>query len=191
MHQSTTCRPSISISISISTIILFLWSVTSTTTAFLSFRVNQSCFTAPHSSKHFAITGELKTVLKKPSKTLSSIFEVDAPTLNSGDLAVRSMQLRKANASAIYCQDLKVTAELVKEQSSAMGNFPGPLPIIYDGESSIEEVLAAGASAFVVRGDVTGVSHFENVIYRVASADDVNSIVSSNENANAFFSQSQ
>ena len=138
-------------------------------------------------SKCFAVTGELKTLLKKPSKTLSSIFEVDAPSLDSGDLDVRSMQLRKANVSAIYSNNLKVMTALAKEQSSAIGNFPGPCPIIYDGKGTLTDIFDAGASAVVVDvSDSLNTENFENIIYRITSVEDVMTVISKDDSANAF-----
>ena len=137
-------------------------------------------------SQLFAISGELKTILKKPSKTLAAVLEVDLSNSDDGDVAVRSMQLRKTNVSALYTRDFALASKLVKEQSSAKGNFPGPCPIIYEGKENLNDAFDAGVSAIVTSDLSIKGQESENIIFRVSSAEDVKNTVASNEDANAF-----
>lgn len=76
-------------------------------------------------------SSDLYTALRKPSKTLSVILEIDMPLgggsddaeskISVADIASRSMQLRKLKASALATSDVQVAAELVKEQATAQG----------------------------------------------------------------------
>ena len=129
----------------------------------------------------------LKSALKKPSKTLAVVLDVDInlssnddergrSLLSASDLATLSMQLRKLKASALATSDVGVARELVDEQSTAKGNFPGPAPVVYVGRDDVESAVAAGVQAVVLSpqdsddlGDGCGV----DVIYRVSSIDDV------------------
>lgn len=44
------------------------------------------------------------------------------------------MQLRKLNARAIYTSNLDAVSVFMKEQQSSLGNFPGPVPVVYNGK---------------------------------------------------------
>ena len=117
-----------------------------------------------YSSANVGTAPMLKSLLKKPSKVLTVGVEYspqrpddlgeDRPEEN---LDVFSMKLRQqAKVSFIVCSDLPTIKLLSAEQETAKGNFPGPVPIVYDGElspsstSSLEVVSEAGASAIVI-----------------------------------------
>lgn len=109
---------------------------------------------------------KLQQALSSPSKklTISPEIIIPEPTdptallLQSTQITKMSQSLRmkaKANAVFIYgsLTSLKV---FCKEQESAMGNFPGPLPVIYcdssankDAKMDIEAISETGVDAVV------------------------------------------
>ena len=93
------------------------------------------------------------------------------------------MQLRKFKTAAIWTADLDALAGFAKEQKAAKGNFPGPCPIIYNGNS--EHLAAAaerGANAVVLgagemsKAEAAGKLGLE-VIWSVSSAEEARPIV--------------
>jgi len=73
----------------------------------------------------------LRKAFKKPTGALTVSVEyerTDSSTYSENDLAVLSMQLRKAKAAAVWTASLDDLAIVGKEQQSAKGNFPGPCP---------------------------------------------------------------
>lgn len=132
--------------------------------------------------------------LKKPSRTLAVSLEYSPaegqPTAAAADLEVVSMQLRQAKVSSIWTSDLRALAEFAKEQSSAAGNFPGPCPVVYNGDSGaseLDDAISAGANAVVLTASDGG--SFETakfveergggdveVIWKVSSPDDVRAV---------------
>ncbi len=98
------------------------------------------------------------------------------------------MQLRRsAKAATIWSSDVESIAKLVKEQESARGDFPGPLPIIYYGSMSdvnvVKTVVDGGVTAVVVDYgeslDETATSLLSDVgvIWRVSSLDEMNELM--------------
>lgn len=101
----------------------------------------------------------LHSVLKKPSKVLTIGVEYDdsIDTLPSSERAVLSMQLRKCKVTSIWCNTVSAVRDFAQEQATAVGNFPGPCPVIFipntDDGTIIETAKAsigAGASGIVV-----------------------------------------
>ena len=96
----------------------------------------------------------LKSLLKKPTKVLTIGVEYSSEEpedQEGGSLELLSMKLRsQAKVSFIVCSDLPTIKELSAEQESARGNFPGPVPIVFEGSALSEDVSGAGASAVVV-----------------------------------------
>eukprot|EP00985_Skeletonema_marinoi_P002695 scaffold1111_cov176-Skeletonema_marinoi.AAC.1 len=94
----------------------------------------------------------LKLSIKKPrGASISVEYSRINNELSDGDLKILSMQLRRsAKAAAIWSSDVESIAKLVKEQESARGDFPGPLPVIYSGSLSDADVVKT-----VVDGGVT------------------------------------
>ena len=73
----------------------------------------------------------LRKAFKKPTGALTVSVEyerTDSSTYSENDLAVLSMQLRKAKAAAVWTASLDDLSIIGKEQRSAKGNFPGPCP---------------------------------------------------------------
>ena len=141
----------------------------------------------------------LKSLLKKPSKVLTVGVEYSPQEESESDesLEVLSMKLRQqAKVSFILCNDLSAIQQFSKEQESAKGNFPGPIPIVCDsGESSVEEFSEAGASAIVVAaGSAEALSLAESAssagletIWKVSTAEEAKQVLeSTNELADAF-----
>lgn len=94
-----------------------------------------------------AVSDDLKAILRKPSKTLAVVLEVEP----SPEVATRSMQLRKLGVAALSTACLVTAAELVREQASAKGSFPGPCPVLYTGDE-VDKACEIGVSAVVVSG---------------------------------------
>lgn len=99
----------------------------------------------------------LKSLLKKPSKVLTVGVEYLPPAvLGDDNLDVFSMKLRQqAKVSFVVCADLASIRMLANEQETAKGNFPGPLPLVYDCSDNqagvdVEAVSKVGATAIVV-----------------------------------------
>ena len=144
----------------------------------------------------------LEQALKRPGKTLAVALEYHHPdpvpnpdpagtsdsnnkkiikVTTRGDLSTLSMQLRKAKVSALVTADLTAAAEFVAEQASALGNFPGPCPVIYSGDR-LDEAAAAGVTAVVLSATearaattTSSICGDKNVpiIWKVDSSDDV------------------
>lgn len=104
-------------------------------------------------------------------------------TLSELELNVLSMQLRKFKAAAIWTPDLDSLAGFATEQKAAKGNFPGPCPVIFNGDSSqLEAAAFAGANAVVLSvGDLDKAEAAHKlgleVVWSVSSAHEVSSIV--------------
>jgi len=149
---------------------------------------------APTFSGTIAESSDLYTALRKPSKTLSVILEIEMPLggvsddaerkISVADIASRSMQLRKLKASALATNDVQVAAELVKEQATAQGNFPGPAPVIYTGDD-VAGAVQAGVSAVVVSASSSATASALGIpkIYRISSMEEAAAV----SNGNAFF----
>lgn len=150
--------------------------------------------TAVASSTTRKLSDELTMTLKKPSKTMAVVFDVDISSesekllLSESEISTLSMQLRKLKASAICTSDVQVAKILVDEQATAIGNFPGPCPVIYTGNNNNnaeEKVLTgAGVSAMVVSpNDDDALADADiDIIYRVNNLDDVTAAVSKGSN---------
>ena len=82
------------------------------------------------------VSESLSMTLKKASKTLAVVLEVDltSQSLTSSDIDTLSMQLRKAQVSALATKDWNVATKLMEEQATAQGGFPGPCPVLYTGD---------------------------------------------------------
>ena len=143
----------------------------------------------------------LKSLLKKPSKVLTvgvEYYPQPSDDLPEGSLDVLSMKLREqAKVSFISCSDLNTIRLLSKEQETAKGNFPGPIPIICDSESSmiLEDLSEAGASAIVIdAGSKDALSIAESassndleIVWRVSTAEEANEVLkSTNQQADIF-----
>ncbi len=105
--------------------------------------------------------GKIKEVLKKyrgPSisvevslhqKTLTS--QPTSCTGSSMEMEILSQELRKAKASSIFTSDLHQISDLTNEQRTAVGNFPGPCPIVYNGDVNFwMDAVEKGATAVVM-----------------------------------------
>lgn len=64
-------------------------------------------------------------------------------------IAEISAGLRQAKAAAVWVRDVDSVRSFAEEQATAKGDFPGPVPIIYDGDDAAA-AAAAGAAACVV-----------------------------------------
>jgi hypothetical protein len=135
---------------------------------------------------------QLKLALQKPSKMLTVGVEYAGEALSPNGLSTLSMQLRKNKASAIWTANVQAIQEFAKEQQSARGNFPGPIPIIYTGGvEEMEAAIAAGATAVTLSvGESSVETGQADVVYKISSLQDVESVLAATDNmAQAFLFQ--
>jgi len=122
--------------------------------------------------------GPVRTALKKagPSVTVSVEFVPGAAT-NPSELGMLSMKLRRdCNVAAVWTPDLASVALIVKEQSTARGDYPGPCPVIFSGDATLAASAVAAGAAAVVLGpaqlaDAAGIGL--EIIWRVSSLDEL------------------
>jgi hypothetical protein len=96
---------------------------------------------------------------------------------SDSDIEMLSQELRKAKVAAIFSSNVEYLDQMVKEQQDAKGNFPGPCPIIFNGDGSedvLDGVVDKGVSGIVCkpgvyRNDDSGVQ----VISEVDSVEDI------------------
>ncbi len=109
--------------------------------------------------------GLLRSALVSPGKAVSVSIEYTGTNVASIDDL--SMELRKAKAAAIWCDDVDAVKCFAAEQATAKGDFPGPLPVVYDGTDR-QAAIDAGASA-VVADAGEDVGDAAPVIWRVTA----------------------
>jgi hypothetical protein len=184
------------------------------------------CSSTTTATKTVGTAPYLKSALKKPSKVLTVGVEIttsnnvlDGEDDNSSsllwndpnELSILSMQLRKSKVAAIWVSadfDSSTTSAyinnnilkvLVDEQATAKGNFPGPVPIIYNGpilqDDLLSELTNIGVSAVVVDASqmqkiILQKQEMENnveIIWKVSSVSQVKDVLEKTENqADAF-----
>ena len=105
----------------------------------------------------------VRAALVKPSKTMSTIFEVSSNIDDEGDLSYLSLQMRKNKVNALSSQSINTVRILVEEQSSASGNFPGPCPVFYDSTSEtgnyISKAIELGVSGIIADFSLSSTIH--------------------------------
>jgi len=126
---------------------------------------------------------ELFTVLKKPSGALTISLEFNPASGGASterDVELKSMEMRKSKAAAVFTPDSESVASLVKEQQQSRGDYPGPCPVVFSGDASkAAAAVEAGASAVVLepkdleQANTLGV----DVLWHVSSSDEVSQIV--------------
>jgi len=138
----------------------------------------------------------LKLSIKKPrGASIGVEYSRLNNELSDGDLKILSMQLRRsAKAAAIWSSDVESIAKLVKEQESARGDFPGPLPVIYSGSLSdadvVKTVADGGVTAVVadygasLDEAVTSLLSEVGIIWKVSSLDEMKEVVQSENMGN-------
>lgn len=138
---------------------------------------------------------KLQQALSSPSKklTISPEIIIPEPTdptailLQSTEITKMSQSLRtKAKANAAFISGSLASVKVFcKEQESAMGNFPGPLPVIYCNSSvkgsknlNLEEISEVGVDA---------------VLYTVNNGNEIDSVqdVSNDDNLKVIFESAQ
>jgi hypothetical protein len=100
-------------------------------------------------------------------------------SLSNMDMEILSQELRKAKASSIFTSDLNVVNELANEQKTAFGNFPGPCPIIYNGDVNFwMDAVEKGAAAVVIDSmTLVGSGDNDNNVYdSIVKNDDHNQV---------------
>jgi hypothetical protein len=125
---------------------------------------------------------QLKSLLKKPSKVLTvgvEFVKANTSTVTPNEISILSMQLRKSKVSAIWCNTVETTRLFSEEQATAQGNFPGPVPVIFDGPwSDRKAAREAGASAIVASiNDWKEESENGEVVWKVSSVEDARQIL--------------
>lgn len=138
----------------------------------------------------------LKLSIKKPrGASIGVEYSRLNNDLSDGDLKILSMQLRRsAKAAAIWSSDVESIAKLVKEQESARGDFPGPLPVIYSGSLSdadvVKTVVDGGVTAVVadygasLDEAVTSLLSEVGIIWKVSSLDEMKEVQQSENMGN-------
>jgi hypothetical protein len=130
--------------------------------------------------------GPVAKALKKPTGALTVSFEfctTKDKALSELGLSTLSMQLRKNKAAAVWTADLDSLAGFAAEQKTAKGNFPGPLPLIFNGDTTqLEAAASAGASAVVLSSSELAEAEAATklgmeVVWAVESKEDVGAIV--------------
>lgn len=130
----------------------------------------------------------LKLSINKPRGVSIGIEYSPRIELSDGDLKILSMQLRKSSkAGAIFTADAESIAKLVKEQESARGDFPSPIPVIYSGsildKNSLKKAVEGGVTAvFVNYGEtldekVASLLNDVGIIWKISSLDEINKLV--------------
>ena len=68
------------------------------------------------------------------------------------EMEILSQDLRKAKLASVFTSHIEAIQTFAKEQQQAQGNFPGPCPIIYNGDANfIKQAIKSGASAIVIK----------------------------------------
>ena len=75
--------------------------------------------------------GLLRSALVSPGKAVSVSIEYTGASVAAIDDL--SMELRKAKAAAVWCDDVDAVRCFAAEQATAKGDFPGPVPVFYSG----------------------------------------------------------
>ena len=99
-------------------------------------------------------TGKVAKALRRPSGGLTVSIEY-RPTATNDIEEVRTLSaaLRTMNTAVLWTADLEAIGSLVAEQERARGDFPGPCPVCFSGDSAqAEAAVLAGASAVVLDG---------------------------------------
>ena len=90
----------------------------------------------------------------------------------------------------LYTKDIDAIKEFASEQQSAVGGFPGPCLVLFNGSpSEAKDAFEAGASAVVLPASSvdTAASFDGEIIWRVETAEDVQSVIKKTaESANVF-----
>eukprot|EP00966_Prymnesium_polylepis_P328772 7384533-Prymnesium_polylepis.2 len=95
-------------------------------------------------------------------------------------LTLLSAKLRDADVAALWTADIDAVAVFATEQATAKGDFPGPCPVVFNGDCAhAAAAVDAGASAVVLTA-----AHLEEsesfggveVIWDVSSADEISQI---------------
>eukprot|EP00967_Tisochrysis_lutea_P024970 scaffold28689_cov30-Tisochrysis_lutea.AAC.1 len=95
--------------------------------------------------------------------------------LPESQLALLSMKLRKeSNVASLWTGTLEQLEVVAREQASAKGDFPGPCPIVFQGElPEAQAALEAGAAAVVLEPSVLAQADAleGEVIWRISSVE--------------------
>mmetsp|Transcript_30449 Transcript_30449/g.35472 ORF Transcript_30449/g.35472 Transcript_30449/m.35472 type:complete len:322 (-) Transcript_30449:82-1047(-) len=130
--------------------------------------------------------GKIKEALKKMRGiTVSISYKNNNPEndkeMSSMDMEILSQGIRRAKSVSIWTDDLDAMYEFAKEQESAKGSFPGPCPIIYNGDvSNIEMAIEKGASGVLVNSEYilnSSSSLGIDVICNVKSIEDIRNVL--------------
>lgn len=104
-------------------------------------------------------------------------------TSSSDDVSILSMQLRKLNARAIYTSNMEALQKFAKEQSSAAGDFPGPVPVVYNGDSW-RDAVDSGADLIVIdcndsfnNRDLISINQNVGVIWKVSQMSQIQDVI--------------
>lgn len=102
------------------------------------------------------LDGALAKALAKPASAVAVVPRLRiGATSSDEDLVELSERMRAGGASALllYGDDLRHVQLILDEQRSAVGHYPGPLPILFepagDAAASHSDIIGCGAAAVV------------------------------------------
>mmetsp|Transcript_43291 Transcript_43291/g.104884 ORF Transcript_43291/g.104884 Transcript_43291/m.104884 type:complete len:351 (-) Transcript_43291:654-1706(-) len=217
-HAAGVFRIRLAIAVAATTLLLsyvtgFTPSTCTTASSFglLSSSWSSSLFSSP-TTTNIGAAPNLKSILKKPSKVLT--VGVGLETVMGGtsswaddknELSVLSMQLRKSKVSSIWVSSsssplspssssstTSILETIVAEQQTSKGNFPGPVPVIYDSSSiddsdvAFAELASIGVSAVALTAgqadnmqedDLKQGDSMMEIIWKVSSVADVEDVM--------------
>lgn len=117
----------------------------------------------------------IRTALKKMRGVSVSVEFKSKDQKSYSDIEILSQELRKAKVSAIFVSNFEYLDQMVKEQKDAKGNFPGPCPIIFNGDCSDEGILCHVIDQGV-NGIVCKPGHYRNNESRVQVITEIYSV---------------
>jgi hypothetical protein len=123
----------------------------------------------------------IRTALKKMRGVSVSVeFNSKYPKTDA-EIEMLSQELRKAKVAAIFSPNVEYLSQMVKEQEDAKGNFPGPCPIIFNGdcdEGVINSVIDKGVNGIVCKpGCYRKDENHVQIITEVHSAQDIQTAI--------------
>jgi hypothetical protein len=113
----------------------------------------------------------------------------DLPT--ASQLELLSLGLRKGNCATLWTPCIDAVSIFAEEQKSARGDFPGPCPVVYNGDAEhLQAAVDAGAMAVVLDAAHlnAGLDRFDGIeiIWRVTDASEVSAVLEAGRDSDAF-----
>lgn len=123
----------------------------------------------------------IHTALKKMRGVSVSVEFNSKEQKTDSEIEMLSQELRRAKVAAIFSPNVEYLDQMVKEQEDAKGNFPGPCPIIFNGdcdEEVIKSVINKGVTGIVCKpGCYRKEENRVQIITEVHSAQDIQTAI--------------